>query len=70
MAITSRVQWAFSNVFNMSVEEEVKVLAAGAAHLKTSGRFGHNPAESDIHRQLEAIWDALLIIARKIDPAA
>ncbi|MBF4514153.1 hypothetical protein ITJ66_16835 [Plantibacter sp. VKM Ac-2885] len=53
----------------MSVEDEIKALAANARHLKTSGRFGLNPAEADIHRQLESIWDALLIIARKVDPA-
>jgi hypothetical protein len=53
----------------MSVEEEIKALAASAKHLKTSGRFGHNPAEEDIHRQLDAIWKALLIISRKVDPA-
>ncbi len=51
----------------MNVEDEIKAIAANVAHLKASGRFGHNPAEADIHRQLEGIWEAVLILAHAID---
>lgn len=54
----------------MALEDDIGALAHEAAQLKTSGRFGHNPAEADIHRQLELIWDALRIVARKVDETA
>jgi hypothetical protein len=51
----------------MSVEDEIKAIATDVAHLEGHGRLGQTAAEADVHRQLQGIWDALLIIARAVD---
>lgn len=51
----------------MSIEDEVKAIAANVGHAEGWGRNGQSPTEADVHRQLEGIWTALLMIARELD---
>lgn len=54
-------------ISTMSIEDEIKAIATDVAHLRAAGRLADSPADASIHRQLEGIWDGLLIVARAID---
>lgn len=53
----------------MSTEDEIKAIAASSVSARGYAAHGKTVHETQVDRQLEGIWDALLVLARRLDQA-
>lgn len=54
----------------MSLEKEIRAIIGDIEHHKGTGKLGKSPEEAHLHREIEGIWDALLLIGRELDARA